>query len=71
MSPDLGEHVRRLRSVLSTTASRFDFPFLNLIFLQVLQHLTYELYRVDDDTLRRALLSLLELVRHWAVVPSV
>ena len=32
--------------------------------------LTYELFRVDDDALRSALLALFELVRYWAVVPS-
>ena len=32
---------------------------------------TYERSRVDDDTLRRAFVSVLELVHHWAVVPSV
>eukprot|EP00439_Symbiodinium_sp_Y106_P028743 s4698_g3.t1 len=81
-SPDLEEDVRRLRSVMSTTVSRFDYPFSEPELLRVLQQLppnrapgpdglTYELYRVEDDTLRRALLSFLELVRHWAVVPSV
>ena len=33
--------------------------------------LTYEVFRVDDDVFRAALLCLFELVRSWATVPSV
>ena len=81
-SPDLESDVRRLRRQMYATASRFDFPFSEPELLQVLQQLpanrapgpdglTYELYRIDDGTMRNALLSFFELVRCWAVVPSV
>ena len=79
--PDLCDDVHRLRRTMSTTTSSLDFPFSEPEPQRVLQQLpanratgpdglTYELFRVDDDALRSALLALFELVRYWAVVPS-
>ena len=79
--PDLRDDVHRLRRTMSTTTSSLDFPFSEPELQRVLQQLpanrapdsdglTYELFRVDDDALRSALLALFELVRYWAVVPS-
>ena len=81
-SPDLETDVRRLRRQMYATASRFDFLLSEPELLQVLQQLpanrapgsdglTYELYRIDDGTMRNALLSFFEPVRCRAVVPSV
>ena len=73
--PDLCDDVHRLRRTMSTTTSSLDFPFCEPELQRVLQQLPanrapgrdglkYELFRVDDDALRSALLALFGLVRY-------
>ena len=79
---DLAPRLRRLREQMACTTGRLDYPFSEPELVQVLQELplkkapgpdglTYEAFKVDDGILRSALLSFFELVRFWAVVPSV
>ena len=76
--PDFLQRLRILREAMSQNTGQFDFAFSEPELLQVLQELpanrapgpdglTYEVFRVDDDIFRAALLCFFELVRSWAI----
>ena len=80
--PSVAEQLHALRATMPLATGRLDFPFSEPELIGVLKDLpanrapgpdglTYELLRVDDAVLRSALLCLFELIRYWAVVPSV
>ena len=71
-----------MRGAMSRIAGQLDYVFSEPELLQVLRELpanrapgpdglTYEVFCVDDDVFRAALLCFFELVRSWATVPSV
>ena len=79
---DITSRVAALRRDMPSTLGQLDFPFTEAELQNVLSQLPlhraagpdglpYDVFVVDDDCLRAALLTFFELVRHWTVVPSI
>ena len=81
-SSDITSRAAALRRDMASLSGPLDFPLsaaeLQHVLSQLPSHrapgpdgLPYEFFAVKDDVLSSALLTFFELVRHWAVVPSI
>eukprot|EP00439_Symbiodinium_sp_Y106_P008157 s9111_g1.t1 len=79
---DITNRAAALRRDMATMSGQLDFPPTEAELQNVLSQLPlhraagpdglpYEVFVVDDECLRAAMLTFLQLVRYWAVVPSI
>ena len=81
-APGVESTVQQLRASMQASVGDLDLPFSEAELAQVLQELPcdrspgpdglpYEALRIEDPSLRAALLVFFELVRSWSIVPTV